>query len=103
VKELDVNGFGRATASGTVVVDFYTETCAPCRQMAPVVAEVESRKSGVVFFKVNAQQHPDLASRFVVRSVPTFLVMHGGTVKGQKSGTMTAAQMERWIDGCLGS
>ena len=84
-------------------MDFYTSSCAPCKHMAPILDEAASKLSDVAFFKVNAQTNPELAARFGIRSVPTFLVMVAGTVKGQKSGTMTVTQMQDWIVDCLRS
>ena len=101
MKDIDLNGFEQMAASGAIVLDFYTTLCSPCKQMAPIIEEVEAKRPDIAFFKVNAQESPDLAARFSIRTVPTFLVLNSGMVKGQKGGTMSSAQMQTWIDDCL--
>jgi thioredoxin-like negative regulator of GroEL len=101
MKELGEADFHEAISADRVVVDFYTAVCAPCMQMVPVVAAVEASRPDLAFFKVDAGAHMELAARYGVRSVPTFIVMERGQVKCQKVGKMTADQMNDWIDGCL--
>jgi thioredoxin 1 len=35
-------------AAVPVLVDFYTDGCGPCRDMAPVIAEVEAESGGTL-------------------------------------------------------
>lgn len=70
-----------ATQTGLpVIADFYSDGCGPCRQIAPVYAQL-AKKTGqenAVFVKINTQAVPDLAGRFNVRSIPTFIFFHNG-------------------------
>lgn len=61
-----------------VVVDFYTEWCAPCRLMSELVLRrLEDRYGdGVVIVRVDCERAMDAAARFSVMSVPTVLVFH---------------------------
>lgn len=63
------------------LVDFYADWCGPCRAMGPVVDELandlESRANVV---KVDIDASPDLATRYGVHSIPTFLVVRDGEV-----------------------
>ena len=70
-----------ATETGLpVVVDFYSDSCGPCRMMAPIFKKVaEEFKETAVFVKVDTNQQYELSSRFQVRSLPTFMWFVGDT------------------------
>lgn len=67
--------------SKTVVVDFYADWCAPCRMVAPVLEELaQENKDSVVVYKVNIDEHPELATKFDVRSIPNIISFRNGVV-----------------------
>src|SRR4026208_503937 len=64
-----------------VVVDFWAEWCGPCKAVAPTLDELATEYAGrVTIAKVNVDEHPGLAARFQVRSIPTLLIFKGGQV-----------------------
>ena len=63
-----------------VVVDFYSDSCGPCRMMAPIFKKVAGELvDKAVFVKVDTNQQYELSSRFQVRSLPTFMWFVGDT------------------------
>ena len=56
-------------APDTVLLDFYSDSCAPCRMMDPLVAQLVAR--GYPVRKVNVANEPQLAAQFNVDAVPT--------------------------------
>ncbi len=75
-------------SSKPVFVDFWAPWCGPCKAMSPIVEELAGEISDVVFAKVNVDDHADLAQRYNILSIPTFLVFKGGQVVDQFSGSM---------------
>lgn len=56
-----------------VVVDFYSDSCGPCRMMAPIFRNVAAEFADrAVFVKVDTNAQPELSQRYQVRSLPTF-------------------------------
>jgi thioredoxin 1 len=64
--------------SGIVFVDWWAPWCGPCRVFGPIFDKVADENPGVVFAKVNAEEHPDLAVSFGIRAIPTLMVFRDG-------------------------
>jgi thioredoxin 1 len=83
---------------GTVLVDFYTSWCPPCRRVAPTVEALCSEKSSSLkVVKMDAVENPKTASEHGVSAVPTFVLFHAGKKVGQLSGVQSKVQFEKWI------
>ena len=54
-------------------VDFYAQWCAPCKRIAPVIETLSETYLSVTFLKVDIDTCKELAERFNVKSLPTFL------------------------------
>lgn len=73
-----------------VLVDFWAEWCGPCRAIAPILDEISGTLAGKVkIVKVDVDKNPQLAGSFGVRSIPTLLVLKGGTVQEQMVGALS--------------
>ena len=71
--------FQHQTNNKLVLVDFWASWCAPCRMMAPVLNDVASELTGnshVV--KVNIELYQSLAQKFLVRNIPTLILLKNG-------------------------
>jgi thioredoxin 1 len=67
-----------------VLVDFWTEFCAPCRILVPVLEQLTQEMAGrAKVVKIDAFANTALAVRYGVRVVPNLLFFKHGEVKDQ--------------------
>lgn len=68
--------FDSEIATGTVLVDFWATWCGPCRMQSPIVDEIAA--DGAHVLKVNVDEAPELAAKFLVDSIPTLVIFKDG-------------------------
>ena len=67
--------------SKPMVVDFYATWCGPCKQLAPILEEIEQNHKGQVIFKrIDVDQEQELAQEFGIQAIPTLMFI---TPKGE--------------------
>jgi thioredoxin 1 len=94
VRELDATTFDAAIAGGPIVIDFWAPWCRPCRAIEPILEELQET---VPVARLNIDDHPEIAARYDVLSIPTVMLFSGGEARGTVVGARPQAQFERWL------
>ncbi|XP_055294822.1 thioredoxin-2-like [Sitodiplosis mosellana] len=75
-----------------VVVDFFATWCGPCKVIAPVLEKLAQQyASNLVVVKVDVDECEDLAMRFDISSMPTFVFLK----KGEKVEVFSGANPDK--------
>lgn len=91
-------------SSMPVIVDFYSEDCAPCEVLAPIYEKMAEKYSGhIKFVKILRQANRDFAKSLGVTSSPTVLFYKGGKETGSRlNGFLNKPQVRKAIEEVLG-
>ncbi|MCH5271721.1 MAG: thioredoxin [Lachnospiraceae bacterium] len=85
-----------------VLIDFYADWCGPCKMMAPVVEKLAEEYEGKIKVgKVNIDEELELAQKYRVASIPTFIIFKDGEAKSTYIGAMSAAELTEKIEQIL--
>jgi thioredoxin 1 len=77
-----------------VVAEFWAEWCPPCRAIAPVLHSIATDYDGRLrVFTINVDDHPELARRYQVISIPTILVFSDGELRRQLVGARSRSRL----------
>jgi len=81
-----------------VLVDFYAEWCGPCKMMGPIVEKLAEKYEGKVKIgKLNVDDCMEIAQRYRVASIPTFIFFEGGKEVETVVGGMSAKVLEEKV------
>lgn len=72
-----------------VIVDFWATWCGPCQMMGPLVEELAKEHEELAVCKLNVDDEEEIARRFRVMSIPTFLKFKGGELVDKAVGAMS--------------
>jgi thioredoxin 1 len=85
---------------GPVLVKLSTAWCPPCRALEPHVAAVAREYAGrLKVVAVDAEDAPQVATRFAVRAFPTVVLVKNGREVARQVGAVPKARLVALLEG----
>lgn len=87
------------------LLDFYADWCGPCKMMDPILDEVLKEKDVVgkmTMEKIDVDQQTDIASKYGVMSIPTYVIERDGKEVGRLIGYVPKAEFKSKLMSYIG-
>lgn len=82
-----------------VLVDYWADWCAPCKQIAPILEELSATYEGrMVFAKLDTNANPQVPVAQGILGLPTLQIFVGGQVVASMTGGKTKAALIKAIE-----
>jgi len=89
--DLNETNFDQIISSeNPTLVDFWAEWCGPCKSMHPIFESLSKKYPSIKFARVNVDNNQNISMRFVVQSIPTFIMFKSGQIVDKMMGAVGA-------------
>ncbi|MCD8355082.1 MAG: thioredoxin family protein [Clostridia bacterium] len=95
-KVLHEEDFAQSIAEDKILVEFYSDSCVPCKRMSPLLAQLD--EDGIIpVYKVNIAHSRSLAVDYEVQSTPTLIVFDNGSELARNHGYLNKAKLHQFL------
>ena len=95
--------FDEVTAKGTVLVDFWSNQCPPCRRQGPVVDQLAKSFAGrAIVAKLDVLSNSGTPRRFGLKFIPTLIIFKEGREVKRFTGFQDEAVLASALEDALG-
>lgn len=89
-------------AGGIVLVDFYSDSCIPCKKISPVLSEAEEAyPDKLKIAKVNVNFDSEIALQYDVQATPTLIFFRDGKEQSRLRGSVGKSEVTDIINSLL--
>ena len=89
VIELTSQNFNQEIRNNNLLlVDFWAEWCGPCKSMHPIFTRMAIKYKQIRFARVNVDDAQDIAMKYGVQSIPTFIMFKNAEVANTMVGAV---------------
>ncbi len=85
-----------------VIVDFYSDSCVPCKQLSPILGDIEDdHEDTLKVVKVNVNFDAELAEKYSVMASPTLIYFKDGKEVSRSRGLVSKDAIEEVLKDLL--
>jgi thioredoxin 1 len=87
-------------SNSMILVDFWAAWCGPCRQVAPILDDIE-KNNGLLVGKLNIDESPSKAIEYSIHSIPSMVLFIDGkpvhNIVGAKPKHVILKELSPWM------
>lgn len=95
---MTIEEFNEQVKTGLVIVKFSTTWCGPCKTVEATLDRIKQNVDGVEIVKIDAEDEPELALHFRIRSVPVLMYYKDGELKDKSVGAVSEETIRKTIE-----
>ena len=81
-----------------ILIKFWAPWCKPCKKMTPKYKKAAQKFTGkVIFAELNIDNHPSVASKYRVRSIPTLILFKNNKIIKRSTGSLSQQGIENFV------
>ena len=88
--------------ANTIIIDFWSPVCPPCKAFAPVFEEAAARNPDVAFCRVNTREEEELSGAFDVEHIPTLVAIRDRVMVASQPGYLEGVQLDLVVSDFVG-
>ena len=77
----------------TVLIDFSTQWCVPCKKMKPIIEDIQRENPNVKVLFIDADANKGLVNKYSINGVPVFIIFKKGEESFRKIGLSTKEEL----------
>ena len=77
----------------TVLIDFSTQWCVPCKKMKPIIEDIQRENPNVKVLFIDADANKGLVKKYSINGVPVFIIFKNGEESFRKIGLSTKEEL----------
>ena len=82
-----------------VLIDFFATWCGPCKMMSPIVEQIaEELEDKVNVYKIDTDKDQELAYKYEIMSIPTFLIFKDGKLVNKLVGMRDKEELMKELE-----
>lgn len=78
IQEINTEAYDGMDKSGSMLVEFYSKKCGPCKMLSFVLRDIEKLKPDFRIYTIDFDENQELKERLGVEGFPTLLFMKEG-------------------------
>jgi len=77
----------------TVLIDFSTQWCVPCKKMKPIIKDIQRENPNIKVLFIDADANKGLVKKYSINGVPVFIIFTNGEESFRKIGLSTKEEL----------
>ena len=82
----------------TVLIDFYTDWCEPCKILSPIIEEIALENPNIKVVRINVDNELTVSMKYQIMSIPTMVVLKNGEETNRLIGVVSKEKILNILD-----